>query len=46
MPDFLSAMTEAGVSLYTIITATGLLGASGLLAWNSMSAARSAKPMS
>ena len=32
MPDFFKAITDAGVSLYTIITATGLLGASGLLA--------------
>ena len=45
MPDFFSAITAAGV-LLTIITPTGLFGASGLLAWNSISAAMSAKPMS
>ena len=45
MPVFLSEKTAAGVESYTIITATGLLGAAGLLPTNSMSAARSAKPI-
>jgi hypothetical protein len=46
MPDFFSASTAAAVLLCTIITATGLLPAPGLLAWNSISAARSVQPMS
>ena len=46
MPLFFNDITEAGVLLYTIITATGLFGTSGLLAWNSIKAAKSAKPMS
>ncbi len=45
MPDFLSENTAAGVESYTIITATGLFGAVGLLPTNSISAARSAKPI-
>jgi hypothetical protein len=45
MPVFLSESTAAGVVSYTIMTATGLFGAVGLLPTNSISAARSANPI-